>query len=86
LCGLTEQFAIRNCGQNWKLIHLGLQAPQFIDEENKKHLSIFKSAPEGVGKEKANCELRIGDDCLALKYLMELSAEYFSLIGVEENV
>jgi hypothetical protein len=25
-------------------------------------------------------------DCLALKYLMELSAEYFSLIGVEEDV
>lgn len=25
-------------------------------------------------------------DCLALKYLMELSAEYFGLIGVEQNV
>lgn len=25
-------------------------------------------------------------DCLALKYLMELSAEYFSLIGVHEDV
>lgn len=25
-------------------------------------------------------------DCLALRYLMELSAEYFSLIAVKENV
>ncbi|MHC0067897.1 hypothetical protein ACWATR_34240 [Nostoc sp. UIC 10890] len=25
-------------------------------------------------------------DCLALKYLMELSTEYFSLIGVHEDV
>jgi hypothetical protein len=32
----SSQFAIRNCGQNWKLIHLGLQSPQFIDKKNDK--------------------------------------------------
>ncbi|MEH2252122.1 hypothetical protein [Nostoc sp.] len=48
---MTEQFAIRNSQLRTKLEiePLGLQAPQFIDKENKKYLSIFKPPPEGVG-------------------------------------
>ncbi|RCJ40590.1 hypothetical protein A6769_39730 [Nostoc punctiforme NIES-2108] len=45
----NSQFAIRNCGQNWELILLGLQAPQIIDEENKKYYRYSEQAPSGVG-------------------------------------
>jgi hypothetical protein len=38
----NSQFAIRNYGQNCKLIHLGIQASQFINETIKYVLSIFK--------------------------------------------
>ncbi|BAY17147.1 hypothetical protein NIES21_29820 [Anabaenopsis circularis NIES-21] len=56
----NSQFAIRNCEQNWKLIHSGLQAPQFIDEKSEIFINIQAHAFRH-GVIIANCELEIAN-------------------------